>query len=667
MLLLLATNCIPAVINHLLAMVVEDTDHHCKVPSSGPPSLFIPQATNSSLDSCKMYLNPTSPSQGYRPCVEGHTWLFSSHDKWSIVAEWSLVCEKEFLTSMMRNIYLGGMMLGGIFFGVLSDGFGRRWAMLACLYSQSLIGIGLYFVEEFWVFVGLRCAQGVFIQGLFSVTYSLAVELVGPCWRSSALFVIRAFWCLGFMMFIVVTRYVEHWRFVQLVVNIPTMATLLYIWFIPESTRWLLLKGNVKHAEKITASIISYNSLKVDPTSIKAEMETVSKEIVFNGDSRRSTNLFQASRISVRLVVVSFAFFSVSMCSYGMSYHVPVLLGNRYLDMFMLAGIELGALLLAYVMIWSFGGHTPLCLFLSLCGIISISIVLVSECLADNSVNIDSVVIGLSLLGQASVASSYITLLLYTCQIFPTVIRTSAIGSCTVSTGAGSLLAPYAFTLVQYLVQDGSSLVSFVTLGVLCLIAAVLIFLLPDKSDTNLPDTIKEAITVSGLARHKSADSLDAGYGKCPEFVCVDGLIVSKYNAVTLSEGADESGMGTLRSKISSYLESDMLSSESEDQQGWNYEQISLNSNTSIHKQINISNDTQEMNYEELPSSMENLSSSSKEHLLSSKNSLIPEEQDCSVVSAESSMVYESDANDEAIIKMMRRKLLVMEGEETRL
>jgi len=30
---------------------------------------------------------------------------------------------------------------------------------------------------------------------------------------------------------------------------------------------------------------------------------------------------------------------------------------------------------------------------------------------------------------------------------------------------------------------------------------------------------------------HHSAESLDVGYGKCPEFVCVDGLIVSKEQA----------------------------------------------------------------------------------------------------------------------------------------
>ena len=37
-----------------------------------------------------------------------------------------------------------------------------------------------------------------------------------------------------------------------------------------------------------------------------------------------------------------------------------------------------------------------------------------------------------------------------------------------------------------------------------------------------------------------SSASLDVGYGKCPEFVCVDGLIVSKDNGWT--DGGSDSG-----------------------------------------------------------------------------------------------------------------------------
>jgi hypothetical protein len=40
--------------------------------------------------------------------------------------------------------------------------------------------------------------------------------------------------------------------------------------------------------------------------------------------------------------------------------------------------------------------------------------------------------------------------------------------------------------------------------------------------------------------RHQSAESLDVGYGKCPEFVCVDGLIVSKEQADWRGEEEEE-------------------------------------------------------------------------------------------------------------------------------
>ena len=78
--------------------------------------------------------------------------------------------------------------------------------------------------------------------------------------------------------------------------------------------------------------------------------------------------------------------------------------------------------------------------------------------------------------------------------------------------------------------KDMPGLVPFLTFGVLCLIAALLTLYLPETLNTKLPDTIEEAIAQANQSHHKSSDSLDVGYGKCPEFVCVDGLIVSKDN-----------------------------------------------------------------------------------------------------------------------------------------
>ena len=170
--------------------------------------------------------------------------------------QWGLVCERAYIAPLVTTVYFCGVMLGGVIFGGLSDRLGRKWVMLFCLYSQCLIGIGLHFVQRLAVFMGLRFVQGVLIQGLQCVSYSMIMELFCPAYRTLAGCVAEAFWaagedlieyiihsfrifglnitlCITFVGIIIlalIAKYVEHWRYIQLAINIPTLATLLYIW-----------------------------------------------------------------------------------------------------------------------------------------------------------------------------------------------------------------------------------------------------------------------------------------------------------------------------------------------------------------------------------------------------------------------------------------------------
>ena len=81
-----------------------------------------------------------------------------------IYLQWGLVCDREFVGPLITTTYFCGVMLGGIFFGSLSDKFGRKNMMLICLYTQCVIGIGIHFVRRLVVFIGLRFIQGIFIQ-----------------------------------------------------------------------------------------------------------------------------------------------------------------------------------------------------------------------------------------------------------------------------------------------------------------------------------------------------------------------------------------------------------------------------------------------------------------------------------------------------------------------
>lgn len=535
LMLLLATNYIPVVVNHLLmAFYTGKVQFNCRVPNEGNKSLYIPHSNNSSdWESCAMYADPSNHSLGTQDCAEGYEFHFYGENEWTITAEWGLVCDRAFLAPLMTTTYFCGVMLGGVIFGGLSDRFGRKWIMLFCLYSQCIIGIVLHFVQRLVVFIGLRFIQGILIQGLQCVTYSMIMELFCPSWRTLAGCVAEAFWAGGIIILAIIAKYVEHWRYIQLAINIPTIATLLYIWIIPESLRWLLSKGKVKKAETVVNSYIGYNSLKLDPASLRLEMEAVSRDLVCRQDARRPPDITDILRVSVlrnRAFILYFVWFSVSICYYGIAYYVPNLSGDRYLNFVMGGGIELGSYLLAFVVLGGFGRRGPLCIYLMLSGVICISAVLIKTFITEDMVNVPALVTGLALIGKATIVSCFCTIFIYSSEVFPTVIRTVGVGSCTFFGRVGSLLAPQVLLLGEWMFKDMPGLVPFLTFGVLCLIAALLTLYLPETLNTKLPDTIEEAIAQANQSHHKSSDSLDVGYGKCPEFVCVDGLIVSKDN-----------------------------------------------------------------------------------------------------------------------------------------
>jgi len=92
----------------------------------------------------------------------------------------------------------------------------------------------------------------------------MVMELFSPRYRTLAGCVVEAFWASGVILLAAIAKAVQHWRYIQLAINIPTLATIFYIWIIPESVRWLLSKGKLKRAEDIVIKIASYNSLRLE-------------------------------------------------------------------------------------------------------------------------------------------------------------------------------------------------------------------------------------------------------------------------------------------------------------------------------------------------------------------------------------------------------------------
>lgn len=65
----------------------------------------------------------------------------------SVVTEWSLICEKQYLMFLGPTIYYVGVLMGAWISGLLADRIGRLPVQAICLYTQGTMAVALYVVQ----------------------------------------------------------------------------------------------------------------------------------------------------------------------------------------------------------------------------------------------------------------------------------------------------------------------------------------------------------------------------------------------------------------------------------------------------------------------------------------------------------------------------------------
>ncbi|KAF0288151.1 Organic cation transporter-like protein [Amphibalanus amphitrite] len=523
---LLCFNYVPVSVNHLLmAFHGFAPEHNCRLPDQWPRNVSLPTVAPTIGDpryqSCSMYVDPANHSWGTKDCIYGYEFHVEGLE-WTVVSEWGLVCDRKYLVSIITTLYFVGVMVGGLVFGALADRFGRQPMMLLCLYVQLILGAGLFFVRRLIIFIAVRVLQGFFVQGLQTTTYSMVMELFPPHHRTLAGVAAEVFWAIGLILLAVCCYFVQHWRHVQLAISIPTLVTLLYIWLIPESLRWLISRGRSRRARVVAERIAYYNGLRLSPELLLQLEKLCSSVGAHSAKGVDITDLFRTPAIRRNSFVLFIAWFTISLAYYGISLNIADLSGNRFFN-FMLGGaLELVAFLLTYVSLRAVGRRACLVSYLFLSGALLIGTVATEKLLHTELISVPTLVTSLALLGKAAVVSCFCAVFLVTSEAFPTVIRSLAMGACVCWARAGSLVAPQVLRLADI----SYSWMPFLVFGCLALLCGFLGLLLPETGRRALPDTIQQA---ERSRKHDQDDIIsDVGYGASPRWIVQDGLIVSR-------------------------------------------------------------------------------------------------------------------------------------------
>ncbi|GFO09417.1 organic cation transporter protein, partial [Plakobranchus ocellatus] len=211
--------------------------------------------------------------------------------------------------------------------------------------------------------------------------------------------------------------------------------------FLPESARWLLQKGKTKEAAKIIQMAAHKNGVPL------SENARTLKDIEMEGKGETIWHMFTYRVLLVRSLIVFFNWLVASMVYYGLSLNAEDLSGNIYLNFFLLAVVEMASYFFCLGLLDISGRKFLQCFSMLLGGVACIGTIFPVIYGGENE---EWITLLLSLVGKFGASAAFAVIYIYSAELFPTVMRNSGMGLCSLSARIGGILAPYIADLVRY-------------------------------------------------------------------------------------------------------------------------------------------------------------------------------------------------------------------------
>ena len=80
--------------------------------------------------------------------------------------------------------YMLGLLVGSFLFGILSDKYGRRKALLVGALASGALSLSMSFIKNYWAYFALRFLLGIFSKSLFMLAFMIAVEISGVNYKT---------------------------------------------------------------------------------------------------------------------------------------------------------------------------------------------------------------------------------------------------------------------------------------------------------------------------------------------------------------------------------------------------------------------------------------------------------------------------------------------------
>lgn len=282
----------------------------------------------------------------------------------------------------------------------------------------------------------------------------LAIEWVSVRYRALGTTLVVTSFPLGEMLLGIVAMYVHNLRYLLRVIYTPGLFVILYFWLVPESVRWLLITGRVDGAVKVLRRIAKVNGRTLSDKSIEMlhlQYSTDAKVNAVNAEKKDELSIWQqiklvigSRKLGLRLMNCCYQWVTCCFCYYGLSListHIPGT--DRYTSYIIVQAVEIPGALLPVFFLNRFGRKNLLFFSLAVSGLASMTAPWIPR---EQSM----IVLGLFMIGKASITFAFNILYIFTAELWPTNLRTTIMNSCSMTGRMGAVFAPLTTLLVSF-------------------------------------------------------------------------------------------------------------------------------------------------------------------------------------------------------------------------
>eukprot|EP01113_Clastostelium_recurvatum_P000991 TRINITY_DN10421_c0_g1_i1.p1 TRINITY_DN10421_c0_g1~~TRINITY_DN10421_c0_g1_i1.p1 ORF type:complete len:495 (-),score=121.77 TRINITY_DN10421_c0_g1_i1:12-1496(-) len=370
-----------------------------------------------------------------------------------------------------------GMLVGAGVWSIVADTLGRKPSFLFTVLTASIFGVASALAPSYWVFLVLRFLVGFGLGGNFPITYSMLIEFLAVQNRGLLGVILSAFWPIGVMMSSALAYFVMPklgWRWLLGLSSAPGFLLLVARYAIPESPRYLASRGRAAEAWDVLRMVAKKNGKTFPSAVIESSIVPLTKTDLSYAQSIRlfiSPEYFRlVSTFLVMWFLGSFGYFGVSTWLPAYMERLNIAEQQVYSNFIVVGFGQLMGIIGTALVVDKVGRKITLAALFFSTAVFSF---LFGFCRDYWTILLTAIAI--NMVNNSATGVIYTI----TSEAFPTKVRSTSLGLCSVANKAGGILAP----IVGGALYDAPVVLSFSIWAGSYLAAAILTFSLPKKID----------------------------------------------------------------------------------------------------------------------------------------------------------------------------------------